>query len=369
MRTEAAIVDERGGAFRLFDVELAELRPDEVLVEVVATGICHSDVAARDGDLPIPPLPAVFGHEGAGRVIAVGDAVTKVAVGDHVVLTFLSCGRCHDCLDHLPSRCDHFISLNMGGSRPDGSFIHQRDAAPVYGSFFGQSSFARHAIACERSVIKVPRDLPLPVLAPLGCGIQTGAGTVLKHLKARPEASIAIFGAGTVGLAAIMGAKIAGCATIIAVDLQQARRDLARELGATHAIDAKADVADIIKEIAAGGVDHAIECSGASKAAEAAIQSIRKGGTVSLVGVPRAGATITVPHFALMAGVTSTVCEGDVDPDEFIPELIEHYRAGRLPLECLIRFFPFEQINEAVAEAEAGRAIKPVLMIGDEVAQ
>jgi aryl-alcohol dehydrogenase len=369
MQTLAAIVEGVGAPFALSAVELAECQDHEVLVEIVATGICHTDIAVRDGDIPIPQLPAILGHEGAGKVISIGSKVKKVRPGDHIVISFSSCGACAPCSAHEPARCTAFVPLNMGGSRADGSFVHSHAGAPVRGSFFGQSSFARHAVVPERNIVKVPTDIPLAILGPLGCGIQTGAGTVLNHIKPRAGSSIAVFGAGTVGMSAIMAAKIAGCATIIAVDLQEGRLALARELGATHIINATSgDAGQAIRAIVDGGVQHAVECSGASAAAEAAFKSIAPGATVSLVGVPRAGAMVSVPYMALMAGVTQTVCEGDSDPDTFIPQLIGYHRAGHLPFDRLISFYSFEDINQAISDAESGKAIKPVLMIAEGAA-
>lgn len=369
MQTLAAIAEDIGLAFALSDVELADCQDHEVLVEIVATGVCHTDIAVKEGDFPIPQLPAILGHEGAGKVISIGKKVTKVGPGDHVVISFSSCGACASCSSHQPARCAAFVPLNFGGSRPDGSFVHSRKGKPVQGAFFGQSSFARHAVVPERNIVKVPADIPLAILGPLGCGIQTGAGTVLNHVKPKPGASIAVFGVGAVGMAAVMAAKIVGCAPIIAVDLQESRLALAQQLGATHVVNpASGDAIQAIREIAEGGVQHVIECSGASAAAETAFQSIAPGATVSLVGVPRAGTVISVPYTALMAGVTQTVCEGDSDPDIFIPQLIEYYRAGRLPFDRLVSFYAFEDINQAIADAESGKAIKPVLLIAEGAA-
>jgi aryl-alcohol dehydrogenase len=367
VQTLAAIVERVGQPFSMVNVELAECLGTEVLVEIVATGICHTDLAIRDGDFPMPNLPGILGHEGAGRVISTGDRVTKVQAGDHVVISFSSCGSCSSCSIHQPARCTSFVPLNFGGARADGSFVHSRNGEDINGSFFGQSSFARHAVVPERNIVKVPTDLPLALLGPLGCGIQTGAGTVLNHIKPKAGASIAIFGAGAVGLSAIMASKIAGCSPIIAVDLQQGRLDLARELGATHLVNpTQGDAAQSIHAIVEGGVQHVVECSGASIAVETAFQIIAQGASVSLVGVPRAEAVVSVPHLALMSGVTQTVCEGDSDPETFIPLLIEHYRAGRLPFDKFVTFYPFEDINRAIADAESGAAIKPVLMISKE---
>jgi len=237
MEITAAVAVHPNTDFEFGKLQLADPRPDEVLVEVEAVGLCHTDIGARDGALPIE-LPAVLGHEGSGTVVSVGVDVTKVAPGDRVVMSFNSCGECANCKAGHVAYCDNFFPRNLKGCRPDGSDTLHGANGRVGGCFFGQSSFANYALAHKRNTVKVRKDAPLELLGPLGCGIQTGAGAVLNVLKPEKGSSFALFGCGGVGLAALMGARIAGCDPIVAVDKVSSRLDLARKLGATHVIDA-----------------------------------------------------------------------------------------------------------------------------------
>ncbi|KQN00794.1 geraniol dehydrogenase [Sphingobium sp. Leaf26] len=342
-------------------------RPGEVLVRIVGVGLCHTDLVARDQFIPIP-LPAVLGHEGAGIVEAVGDGVTKVVPGDRVVIGFASCGHCARCDEHLPSYCRDFPMLNYAGTRADGSSgLRQGDAA-LSGHFFGQSSFAGHALAQERNVVKIEAtDVPLELLGPLACGFQTGAGGVMRSLACPAGSSIAIFGAGPVGLAAVMGAVIQGCATIIVVEPVASRRDLALSLGATHAIDPAGEpsLPDAIRAIVADGVEFAFETSGREAVVEAAPASLGSHGLLGLVGVPpRPESSLSINLAALITygHRIHGIIEGDSDLDSFIPELVELYRAGRFPFDRLIQTFPLAQINAAVAAQARGDCVKAVLI-------
>jgi aryl-alcohol dehydrogenase len=232
MRIQAAVTESQGAAFAIEELEVDELRGDELLVRVAACGICHTDLIIRDQWYPVP-LPAVLGHEGAGVVEAVGTAVTKVGVGDRVAMSFGSCGSCPTCAAGRPWVCHDFWGRNFGATRPDGSTALRRAGSPIHSHFFGQSSFATHAVATERNVVKLDPNVPLEVVAPFGCGIQTGAGAVLNAVRPPAGASIAVFGTGTVGLAAVIAARVAGCTTMIGVDVRPPRLELASELGAT----------------------------------------------------------------------------------------------------------------------------------------
>ena len=364
MKATAAVLADGNPKFELAEIELSACRPDELLVEVAAVGICHTDLAVRDGDMTLPPRPVILGHEGAGRVISTGSHVRKVGPGDAVVMSFSSCGGCAFCRNSARARCEQFLSLNVRGCRADGSFVHSRNGQAIHGSFFGQSSFSTHAIVPERNVVKVPRDLPLELLGPLGCSIQTGAGTVLNHPRGHDGATLAIFGAGAVGLSALMAARIAGCARAIVVDLHDARLSLAADLGATDVINARnTEVSAALRQISSRGIDHAIVATGAPAAIADAFGSIRQGGAISLLGLPPRDAQVTVPVAALMAGELRTVIEGDSEPDTFIPALIDHYRCGRFPFDRLISFYPFSDINRAAEDLNTGRTLKPVLRI------
>ena len=365
MEIRAAVVREKGS----FVVEAADLAPpkaDEVLVKIVATGLCHTDLAVRDQHIPLP-LPAVLGHEGAGIVAEVGAGVTKVVPGDAVVISYAACGRCANCLSGRPAYCDQFVAYNVGARRPDGSCTHHQNGEPLTSSFFGQSSFGTYALASERSVVKVPKDIPLDILGPLGCGIQTGAGAVLNVLKPKAHESIAVFGLGAVGLSAVMGAKIIGCARIVAVDIVESRLNLAKELGATHTVQAnKEDAVVAVQNLARGGVDYAVEATGIPAVMTQAFDVLKPSGTVVVLGVAPPGARVSVDASSLLGGKTiKGAIEGDSIPDIFIPQLINYYRRGLFPFDRLIRRYKFSEINKAAADSERGEAIKPVLMMRD----
>ncbi len=236
MKIKAAVVREKSGPFRIEELELDDPRGDEVLVRMVSSGICHTDLVARDQYVPMA-LPAVLGHEGSGVVEKVGAQVKTVAPGDHVVLTYLTCGVCPSCKNGIPFHCLDFFRMNVIGGGPGAERRMHKAGETIHGGFFGQSSFASHALANERNVVKVGKDLPLDILGPLGCGIQTGVGGVINSLRPGPGSSIAIFGMGSVGLSALMAAVASGCTTIIAVgNKNEERLKAAKEFGATHII-------------------------------------------------------------------------------------------------------------------------------------
>lgn len=351
--------------FTLHDATLDDPRPGEVLVRIVGVGLCHTDLVARDQFLPIP-LPAVLGHEGSGVVERVGEGVTKVAPGDPVVLSFASCGHCRQCEKDLPAYCRDFPMLNFAGRRADGSSGVKVDGVPVSAHFFGQSSFASHALASERNVIKAPVGAPLHLLGPLGCGIQTGAGGVMRSLACPAGSTIAIFGGGPVGLSAVMGARVQGCATIIMIEPMPARRQLALELGATHAIDpAAGDVAAAVREILPEGAEFAFESSGREAVVETAFSLLASHGLLGLVGVPpkpESSLTINLASLITYGHRIHGIIEGDSDLDGFIGELIALHGAGRFPFDRLITTFPLDRINEAVERQHRGECVKAVLL-------
>jgi aryl-alcohol dehydrogenase len=357
---------ERSGRWSLEALELADPAPNEVIVRVVASGICQTDVHARDGFFPLP-WPAVYGHEGAGVVERVGAAVTAVAPGDHVIMANPSCGECANCREGYEAYCTHSRRIKSTGVRLDGSVALRRGEAPVYGSFFQQSSFATLSLATARNVIKVPREAPLDVLAAFPCGVNTGAGAVMNVLKPRAGDSFAVFGAGTVGLAGLMAAKLAGCDPIIAVDVFENRLELARALGATHAVDARrTDLAAEVRRIAGGGgVKFSLEAAGVPPALRAAVDALAPRGVCCLVGSARDGVDASIEMRVLQQGRVVRGCiQGESVVQEFLPQLVELYRAGKLPVDRLVRHYEFAAINEAVADMLAGHTIKAVLRIG-----
>jgi Zn-dependent alcohol dehydrogenase len=362
----AAILRQPRQPLSLEDIDVAAPRADEVRVRLVATGICHTDLVCRDA-FPVP-MPMVLGHEGSGVVESVGKDVKHLLVGDHVILSFNSCGACANCASHEPAYCHQFLGLNFAGVRlEDGSTALSQGGSPVNGNFFGQSTFASLAIARAKNVVKVDRALPLELLGPLGCGIQTGAGAVMNSLKVRAGRSLVIFGAGAVGLSAVMAAKAIGAGAVIVVEPNPSRRTLAAELGATTTLDPR-DGSDLLAAIkAAGGgagVDYALDTTGIPALANTATDALLPNGTLGLLGFPPPDAQMPMNMMSLFArGIgLKFIVEGDSDPQVFIPQLVALYQAGKLPLERLIKTFPFEQINEAMAATENGSVIKPVVV-------
>ncbi len=363
MKIKAAVVRAKSGPFVLENLDLDEPREDEVLVRITGAGICHTDLVARDQYLPVP-LPVVLGHEGAGVVEKVGSRVTKVAPGDHVAMSYEACGVCNSCKKGRPTHCaSWFYSNIMAGARSDNSLTLRKGKEQIHGSFFGQSSFANFALASERNVVKVPTDLPLEIMGPLGCGIQTGAGGVINSLAARPGSSIAIFGTGSVGLSAIMAAVVTGCTTIIAVDINNQRLKMAKKSGATHLVDSrKTNPVEQITAITGGGADYTLECSGIPAVLRQAVDSLGWGGVCGLIGAAPAGSEVSLDMITLLNGRTvKGIVEGDSVPDVFIPQLIELYRQGRFPFDRLITFYSFDEINKAVEDSEKGKVIKAVV--------
>jgi len=279
-------------------------------------------------------------------------------------MTFNSCGHCPSCAEHLPSYCYEFFNCNFAGQRPDGSSPLSKGGVDIHGNFFGQSSFASHALCRERNVVKVPNDVPLELLGPLACGIQTGAGAVINALKIRMGETLAVFGTGSVGLSAIMAARLVGASKIIAIDLNEARLKFAKELGATHVIDAKsAKVVEEIRNITGAGTDFTFETTGVLPVLRQAIDALAPRGTCGFVGASPAGSEIAVNVTDIMTAGRKIqgIVEGDSNPDVFIPRMIDLYRQGRFPFDKLITFYPFEKINEAIDDSEHGRAVKPVV--------
>lgn len=369
LEIEAAVTREEGAPFEIEQVELEEPRNDEVLVRVVGVGVCHTDLIVRDQIYPTP-LPAVLGHEGAGVVEEVGEDVTNVEPGDHVVMSFDYDDTCTSCRDGHPAYCERAFDYCFGGVRPeDGSSPISLDGDEISGRFFGQSSFATYAIANERNAVPVGDDVPLEMLGPLGCGLQTGAGGVINVLNAQAGSSIAIFGAGGVGSAAVMAANLKGCTDIISVDLEANRLEKALEIGATATVNPNEvdDVVGEIQELTGGGVDYALETTGVPAVAEQATASLTQLGTLGLIGAPSLGsrASFDVNDHILLGRNITGVLQGDSDPQQFIPDLIELYRQGKFPFDEIVTFYDFEDIEQAVADSESGETIKPVLRVGD----
>jgi aryl-alcohol dehydrogenase len=367
MQTIAAVARQPKSGFSIETVEVAAPRAGEVLVRIAGVGLCHTDLVFRDQFVPYP-LPAILGHEGAGVIEALGPDVEGLDIGDHVVLGFSSCGQCARCTDGLPSYCRDFLPLNYAGMRlDDGSKAYSSGDESISSHFFGQSSFAAHAIVRGRNVVKVTDSAaPLEILGPLGCGFQTGAGGVMRSMACPAGSTIAIVGGGPVGLAAVMGATIQGCATIILVEPVEARRQLALELGATHVVDPQAgDVTAAVRGILPDGVDFAFDTSGRVDAIEAILAALAPRGMLGLVGVPARAEDAIGINIAGMITYGQRVVgimEGDSDPQSFIPELIAAHRDGRFPFDRLVTTYPLSAINAAIEAQKNGDCVKVVLI-------
>ncbi len=361
---QAAILRTRGGRYELEAVALADPGPGQLLVKIAACGICFTDIGVQRYEQGTP-LPQVLGHEGAGTVLAVGEGVTGVAPGDHVVLSYASCGGCGSCKHDHPQYCSNFMALNYSGRLSDGRVPMRQGSADVHGGFFGQSSFASHAIAYARNTVKVAAALPFDLLAPFGCGLQTGAGTAYNTLDVQADQSFAVIGAGSVGLAGLLAAVDRGCHTIIAVDRVPARLDLARQLGATHTVLAGGqDLVAALRAIVPLGLDRIIDTTGASAVIRAGIESLASRGQLAMLAVTAPGTEVTFNPNTLLGGRSLRgAVEGDADPQAFIPWLIGRHLAGRFNHAPLITPYPFSAINDAVADMIAGRVIKPVLVM------
>jgi aryl-alcohol dehydrogenase len=363
MQITAAVVDEAHGPFTVRELRLDDPGPGEVLVQVTATGFCHTDGIARDGEMPFP-LPGVLGHEGAGRVLAVGDGVTGLSEGQAVVMGWPWCGQCRNCLDGEPRYCLRLGELCFSGQRlGGGSALSTPSGEPLAGHFFGQSSFATHAISPATALVPVPEGMPVELMGPLACGLATGAGAVFHTARPLPGASLVVYGTGTVGLAAIMAARNSAATTIIAVDRHASRLQLAAELGATHTVDAgELDAVQAVTEICGGPADFAFECTGVPTVIRQAIDSVGMRGTAVLIGGAPAGAEFSADHMTTLWGksIVGTLGGSGHSP-RLIGSLMDLYAAGRFPMDRLVEYFPLERISDALEASYSGAVVKPVI--------
>ena len=362
MLIRAAVTRATGAPMSIESLTLGQPRDDEILVRIVATGICHTDLAMLNAPGRVP-RPIVLGHEGSGIVEEVGGKVRKVKPGNHVVMTFNSCGQCPSCYQGMPAYCVGTASANFSGQRPDGSTALSFDGEKIHSHFFGQSSFATYALCTERNVVPIRHDVPLELMGPFACGFQTGAGAVINSLKVKAGSSIAIFGTGSVGLAAIIAARLVGAARVIAIDTQESRLEMAQNLGATRAIQSVAgeSVSSFIARVG-GGLDYAIDTTGNVEVIRRAVDSLAPQGACGLISSAK-GADISLNVLHLMLGGRSVrgIHQGDSVPDIFIPRLVDFYHQRRFPVDLLVQSYPLEQINQAIADMAAGKVIKPVI--------
>lgn len=366
MKIKAAVVRELKAPLTIETLELDEPRPNEARVRLVATGVCHTDAIVRDGVYPMP-LPAVLGHEGAGVVEQVGSGVTTVKPGDHVVMSAAYCTHCVQCRSGQVAYCENLFAEDFGGHRSDGTTSLKTSKGEISSShFFGQSAFATYANVVESALIPVPADVPLEAVAFLGCGMQTGAGAILNELRPRAGSSIAVSGSGAVGLAAVMAARVAGATTIVAIDVHDSRLELAKQLGATHVINAKS--ADTVKELMAftggRGVDYILDTTAAPKVLSNLAKALSIRGVLALVGAAKPGTEVPFEIGAsLVRGWTfKTIVQGSSVPQEFIPRLVALWQQGRFPVDKLTKRYKLEDINQAFADSASGATVKPVIV-------
>ncbi|RWZ50822.1 NAD(P)-dependent alcohol dehydrogenase [Labedella phragmitis] len=360
----AAVVREPHADLVIEELQLDDLRHNEVRVRMVASGVCHTDAIVRDQVYPTP-LPAVLGHEGAGIVEAVGDSVRTVEPGDHVLLAAAYCGHCARCRAGQMAYCENLFAADFGGRRPDGSTALSKDGEVISSHFFGQSSFSTHANVVEESVIKVDDDVPLEIMAPLGCGIQTGAGSILNQLKPGLNSSLVVIGTGAVGSGAIMAGRVAGCSRVIAVDIHPSRLDLARELGATDTINTReSDLTEEIMRLTGGvGADYVLDTTARPELLRQAADALALRGTLALVGAAKPGTEVSFEiGLSLVKGWTfTTIVQGSSVPQVFIPKLVELWKEGRFPIDKLVRSYALEDINQGFADSASGEVVKPVV--------
>lgn len=349
----AAVLRQQDGPVKIETLRMEGPRDDEALVRIVASGVCHTDISMAHHWEPADG-PVVLGHEGAGVVEEVGGKIKSVRPGDHVILSYQSCGVCRSCRGRRPSGCSRFYELNFGFQRPDGTNALAPDG--VRGHFFGQSSFASHVLATDRNMVRVSKRLSLQEAAPLGCGIQAGAGTIVNQLAVRHKESVVIFGAGAVGLSAVMAARIVKADPIIAVDILSKRLKLAKELGATAVVNARrSDVLTSVGRLVPEGMDYALETTGHPVMMRAAAHvTSRRGTTAYFTGDG-------IPDFVPKGKKAVAVIAGDSVPQDFIPRMIQWHRSGKFPFDRLIRFYDFKDIQRAIKDSLTGKTIKPVL--------
>lgn len=365
MKVTAAVARKTGEPLVVEQLELDALRPNEVRVRLVGCGICHTDAVVRDGIYPTP-LPAVLGHEGSGVVEEIGSEVTTTQPGDHVVLCAAYCGKCSRCKMGQMAYCENVFAEDFGGRRRDGTTSLSSGKEVISSHFFGQSSFATYANVVENSVVVVDKSVPLEILGPLGCGLNTGAGAVLNELNAKEGTTLAVFGTGAVGSGAIMAGGIAGCTTVIAVDLHDSRLKLAKELGATHTINTKNEnLGERIKEITGGkGVDAIIDTTAVPALLRQGADALALRGTLILVGAAKSGTEVKFEvGDSLIKGWTfKTVVQGSSVPQVFIPRLIELYKQGRFPFDKLLGRYKLDDINKGFDDSADGSVVKPLLV-------
>lgn len=364
MEIKAALVREKGMPYEISEVKLAEPKEKDVLVKIVASGLCRSDYGERTGNSI--QFPNVLGHEGSGIVEKVGTSVTTVKPGDHVILSYAYCGECKHCAEGHPSSCSHWFEVNNMGKNKRGEYVIHTLEGEAVNNFFNQSAFATYSLTDESNIVKVDKDIDLRLVGPLGCGLGTGSGAVLSVLKPNAGSTIAVFGTGAVGFAAIMAAKIVGCSQIIAVDINDARLQTAKECGATTIINSKmTDPKEQIMELTKGiGVDYTIDTTGVPPVMTQALQALTNSGTFIPLAVTKSNFELNT-FFDLVFGNKKMegVLIGNTIPKFHLPRLLDFYKKGEFPFDRFVKFYDFQQINKAEADSLTGEVIKPVVVM------
>jgi len=365
MKIRAAVLYKPGVPFAVETLDLAPPQAGEVLVRVAAAGVCHSDWHLMTGATH-HATPVVPGHEGAGVVMTVGPGVTRVRVGDHVALNWApNCGACFYCLHERPSLCDTYIGPIWAGTMMDGTTRLSKDGAPIY-AFSALACFADHTVVPQECCVPLDKDIPLTVAALIGCAVTTGVGAALNTARVKPGSSVAIYGAGGVGLSVIMGARLAGAGRIIAIDTNEAKGNLARSFGATDVLMAGPEAVDAIRHMTEGrGADYVFEAIGLPRVQEECLAAARPGGTVVLAGISPAGSATNLPGATITRQEkTVTGCYyGSGNPARDFPLYADLYRRGLLDLDRLIsRIYALEQINEAYANMLGGETARGLIV-------
>ncbi|WP_413062405.1 zinc-dependent alcohol dehydrogenase family protein (plasmid) [Sphingomonas carotinifaciens] len=371
MKIEAAVLRQRGAPLPYADsrplaIETLELDPpgkSEVLVRIAAAGLCHSDLSVINGDRP-RPVPMALGHEAAGVVEALGEGVDDLAVGDHVVMVFMpSCGHCLPCAEGRPALCGPGAAANGAGTLLSGG-TRLHDAGGAVHHHLGCSAFASHAVVSRRSLVRIDADLPLHEAALFGCAVLTGVGAVVNTAAVKAGQTVAVIGLGGVGLAAVLGAVAAGAAQVIAVDLSDDKLALAREMGATAVVKARAEAVDHVRTLTNGGCDVVLEMAGSVRALESAVAMTRRGGTTVTAGLPPPDAALPVNVVALVGEERTLKGSyiGTCVPARDIPRYVALYRAGRLPVDRLVSgYLTLADINRGFDDLHAGRAVRQIV--------
>ncbi len=367
IKSRAAVAFGPGQPLQIVEVDVAPPKAGEVLVRIVASGVCHTDAFTLSGDDPEGIFPAILGHEGGGIVEAIGEGVTSLEVGDHVIPLYTAeCRTCKFCTSGKTNLCQSVRETQGKGLMPDGTSRFSYKGDPIY-HYMGTSTFSEYTVVAEVSLAKVPKDAPLEKICLLGCGVTTGIGAVLNTAKVEEGATVAIFGLGGIGLAAIIGAKMAKASRIIAIDINPGKFDIARELGATDCVNPKdfdKPIQEVIVEMTDGGVDYSFECVGNVQLMRAALECSHKGwGESVIIGVAGAGQEISTRPFQLVTGrVWRGSAFGGVKGRTELPGYVAKAQSGEIPLDTFITHtMALEDINKAFDLMHEGKSIRTVI--------